>query len=286
MASSTDFMNNTTADQMIVEVWAKEAIYAREKALVHANLVWRVFEKEVKAFGDLIHINTRTHLSTQSKTTRTAISYEALTDTNLDITINTWEYSAIAVETKTKKQSNRDLMEFYAPEQGYTLALSIDAVLAGLVDNFSQTVGTLAIPLTHTDLRRARQYLDDADAPAEGRVIIVSPAQESHFADLPQFVNDDYAKLAGSTNATAKDRAYVTSWMGIPIYKTTGVEGDNSAGHDNSMFQKEALALVVQMDATTHMFFDIDYLANKAVVEQLYGSKETRDDHGVWLKGA
>lgn len=286
MVAATDFMNNTTADAMIPEIWAKEAIYAREKKLLHANLVWRVFEKDLKAFGDIVHINTRAHLSTQTKTTRTAISYEALTDANVDLTVNTWEYSAIAVETKTKKQTNRDMMEFYAPEQGYTLALSIDDVLAGLVDNFSQTVGTLAIPLTHTDLRRARQYLDDADAPEESRYITVSPAQESAFADMMELTNKDYGRLQGDSNSSAADRAYVTSWMSIPIYKSTNVEGDNAAGHDNGMFQKEALALVVQMEATTHMFFDIDYLASKAVVEQLYGAAETRDDHGVWMKGA
>src|SRR5688500_3442943 len=110
MAGPTEFMNNTTADAMIPEIWAKEAIYAREKNLVFANLVWRVFEKELKAFGDTVHINTRSHLSTSTKVTRTAIDYQALTDANSDITVNTWEYSAIAVETKTKKQANRDLM--------------------------------------------------------------------------------------------------------------------------------------------------------------------------------
>lgn len=286
MPSATEFFNNTNADAMIPEIWAKEAIYAREKALVFANLCWRVFEKDVKGFGDLVHVNSRSHLTTQTKTTRTAISYEAITDANTDITINTWEYQAIAVETKTKKQTNRDLMDFYAPEQGYALALSIDTSLGNYVDGVTNSVGVMAVSLTHTDLRRARQFLDDADVPNEGRFMVVSPAQESGFVDLPQLVNGDYARLRSDTNSSAKDRAYVTSWMDIPIYKTTNTEGTNAAGHDNVLMHTQGIALVVQMEATSHMFFDIDYLASKSVVEQLYGSAKMRDDHIVWLKGA
>ncbi len=286
MVSATEFMNNTTADAFIPEIWAKEAIYAREKNLIFANLVWRVFEKELKAFGDLVHVNSRTHLTTQTKVTRTAINYEAVTDANSDITVNTWEYSAIAVETKTKKQAMRDMMEFYAPEQGYTLSLSIDTSLGNYIDGLTNNVGVMGVGLTNTDLRRGRQYLDDADVPIDGRFIVVSPAQEAGFVDMPQMVHRDLEDLHGGINKTAKDRAYVTSWMEFPIYKTTNTEGTNAAGHDNAMLHRECIALVVQMDSTSHVFFDIDYLASKAVVEQLYGSAKMRDDHGVWLKGA
>lgn len=285
MPLATEFINNTTADAFIPEIWAKEAIYAREKNLVFANLVWRVFEKELKAFGDTVHINTRSHLTTQTKATRTAILYEAVTDANSDITVNTWEYSAIAVETKTKKQTNRDMMDYYAPEQGYTLSLAVDTSLGNYVDGLTNSVGVMGTSLSTTDLRRARQYLDDADVPDSERIIVVSPAQESGFLDTPGMVHEDLKMLHGD-RSTAKDRAYVSSWLEFPIYKTTNTEGTNAAGHDNVMMHRQAIALVVQMEATTHVFFDIDYLASKAVVEQLYGSAKLRDDHAVWLKGA
>ena len=74
--------------------------------------------------------------------------------------------------------------------------------------------------------------------------------------------------------------------MGMPIYRSVNVEGTNSAGHDNGMFQKEAVALVMQIAPKTYHQFDIDYIVDKVVIEQLYGTQEMRDDHGVWLKGA
>lgn len=286
---AAEFIDNTTADVFIPEVWSKKAIVARENALVFANLSNRVFEEDVMNFGDTIHVPSIGNLASRTKTisANAAITYETITETNTDITVGTWEYAAVAIETATKKQVNRDLLERYAPKQGYALGLAVDDVLAGLPDDFSNNVGTLAVELSYEDVLRGRQYLNDADAPMENRVIVIAPAQEVGFMKLPQFVHGDYNQLhATDENSSRKDRAYIGTWLHTPIYMSVNVEGTNVGGHDNAIFQKEAIALVLQMNPTTHSFFDIDFLAFKAVVEQLYGTKEMRDDHGVWLKGA
>lgn len=284
---ATEHIDATTADVFFPEIWSQEAIVARENALVFAELVNRVFEKDVLKFGDTIHVPSVGNLSVQSKnrSSNAATIYETITETNKDITISTWEYQAIAVETATKRQANRDLLALYAPKQGYALAQTVDDVLAGLVDDFTNNVGTLAVPLTYQEQLRARQYLRDADAPLDGWAEVISPAQEAGFLDMDQFIHADYSKLQGS-EAKAKDKAYLGTWMRIPIYVSVNVEGSNGAGHDNALFQKEALALVLQMKPTTHSMFDIDYFADKVAVEQLHGSSEMRDDHGVWMKGA
>ncbi len=288
MATGTaEHIDATTADAFIQETWSKRAIVARMQELNFAESVTREYEDDA-SIGDLIHIQSRGHLTVQTKnrSANAATIFETVTETNTDITLGTWDYQAIALETATKKQANRDLLEFYAPEQGYALALAVDDVLASLVDDFSQNVGTLIAELTYEDLLRGDQYLNDANAPQEDRVIQISPAQKAGFMKLDQFVNADYSKLNGSINAKAKANS-IGTWMGqYPVMVSTNVEGSNAAGHDNGMYHKSALALVMQMKATTHMQFDINYLANKVVVEHLYGSGELRDDHGVWLKGA
>lgn len=283
---ATEFIDHTTADVFIPEVWSQEAIVARESVLVFASLSNRVYEKDVMSYGDLIHVPSVGNLTTQTKNTaaNAATVYETITETNTDITVGTWMYSAIAVETATKRQVNRDLMATYAPKQGYALGLGLDDVLAGLPDDFSNSVGTLAQPNTYSDWLRAIQYLDDADAPIDGRVGVISPAAQAGLMELETFINKDYGGLQGE-HVSAKDRAFLGTWMSIPFYKSTNVEGSNAAGHDNALFQKEAIACVVQMKPTTHTFFDIDYFAYKAAVEQLFGTAEMRDDHGVWVKG-
>ena len=285
---ATEFIDSTTADVFIPELWSALAIVARENTLVFANLVDRRFESGL-TIGDTIHVPSVGNLAARTKTkaSNAAITFETVTETNTDITVATWEYAAIAVESIVKVQGNRDQLKLYASKMGYALGLAVDDVLAGLVDDFSNAVGVLTADLTDDDILRARQYLNDADAPLEGRVIVVSPAQESGLLKLDRFVKNDYTMLHGAeAPSTGLERAYVSSFYRTPIYMSVNVEGTNAVGHDNGMFQREAVVLVMQMRPTAHSMYDIDYLVDKVVVEQLYGSREMRDDHGVFMRGA
>lgn len=286
-AGTTEFVDNTTADVFIPELWSLEAIVARDQRLIFAQdtVVNRIWEQNL-TFGDTIHVPSRTHLSARTKSANTAISYETQTETNSDITIATHEYAAMAVEDITAKQANRDLFAFYAGELGYALDLSVDNVLAGLVDNFSQVVGTLASELTYDELLRARQYLDDADAPEEMRNVVVSPAQESGMMKLDHFINRDYSDSTGVTQGMTGNRAWFGTWLGMPVWKSTNVEGSNAAGHDNGVFQREALALVMQIKPRFVSDYDIDFLTDKVAAQHLFGTREMRDDHGVFARGA
>ena len=280
-----EFIDNTTADVFIPEIWSPLAIVAREAQLVFAKLVDRKFEDGLSS-GDTIHVPSVSDLAARSKSANTAITYETVTETNTDITISTHKYAAIAVESITKVQNNRDQLQLYAGKLGYALGLDVDDTLAGLVDDFSNTVGTLATENTLAEFLRAIQYLDDANAPAENRYFVIAPAGQTGLMKLDSYTHNDYSMLHGEGRNTALEFAYVSSFLNVPVYKSTTVEGDNSAGHDNTIFQKDAIALVMQMNPTMHSMFDIDYFADKVAIEQLYGTKEMRDDHGVWIKGA
>lgn len=282
---TTENIDATTAANFVPELWSRKLLPAREAALLFADLVDRDYEADVQSFGDTIHVTSVTNLTAQSKDTsaNAATIFETQTESATSITIGTWHYSAVSLETATARQVNRDLLETYAPKQGFALGLAIDDVLAGLVDDFSNNVGTLAVALTYEDVLRAQQYLDDADAPQDGRVIVVSPGQKRGFMTLDHFIAAEYRTVQGERPLSQKDA--LGSWLGDPVFVSSNVEGTNSAGHDNGYFQREAIALVVQMKPTTHMMFDINYLARKVAVEQLSGSREMRDDHGVFMKG-
>jgi hypothetical protein len=280
-------IDTTTAASFIPEIWSRDAIVARESALVMAEHVNRRYESEL-TFGDTIHVPSISNLTVQTKSTtaHAATIFETVTEGTTDITIGTWQYSAIALETATGKQTNRSLLESYAPKQGYALSQAIDDVLAGLIDDFSQTVGTLTVETSFDDFVRGDQYLNDADAPTSDRFILVSPAAKGGMMKLDQFVSGDYTKLNDGINVGAKGAALGT-WLGTySVFMSTNAEGTNTAGHDNGMWQRESLALVLQMKVTSHEMFDINYLAQKVVLEQLHGSAEMRDDHGVWVAGA
>jgi len=281
----TEFIDNATADNSIPELWSKELVIARPDRLVFEKLVDAHY-KEAMAFGDTIHVGSRGHLTVRTKSANTAITYETETPTNTDILINVYEYAAIAVENITDIQSMLDLISNYAPEMAYALDKAVDDVLAGLVDDFgTNIVGSLSVSLAYQDMLDGRQYLDDYDVPDEDRFIVVSPKQENGMLSLDHFIHRDYTESTGAGKGQRGDKAWIGTWMGMPIYKSVNVEGSNAAGHDNAMFHRSALAIVKQASHKTNTQYDIDYDARKVSSYQLYGTKEMRDDHGVWLRG-
>ena len=288
MASgATEFIDVTTAAVMIPTIWSKYVIRAREQKLCFARLFTRKYEDDL-TYGATINVPGVSHLTARTKnmSANTAVLFETNTESTTAITIGTWGYAAMATETATKKQTYKDQMELYAPEMGYALALQVDDDIAALVDDLStNAVGTLGSPPTYEQFIGARTKLNNANVPRKGRFAIYSPASEEGFLQLDQFVNNDYSKLQGGVDDD-DDMGFIGRWFRMPIYVSTNVEGDDTVGHDNVMAHSEAMTVVMQMEPTTHKWLDINYLADKVVVEQLYGVKTMRDDHAVWAKAA
>lgn len=288
MASgATEFIDATTAAVYIPALWSKYIIRAREQRLCFAKLFTRKYENDAP-YGGTINVPGVSHLTARTKNmaANTAVLFETNTESTTAITIGTWGYAAMATETATAKQSYKDQMELYAPELGYALALQADDDIAALVDDLTTNqVGVMGAFPTYEQFIEARRKLNDANVPRKGRFGIFSPMAEEGFLQLDQFIRNDYSKLSGAVDDD-DDMGFVGSWFRIPIYVSTNVEGDNTTGHDNVMAHSEAMTIVMQMSPTTHKWMDINYLADKVVVEQLYGVKTMRDDHSVWFKGA
>ena len=279
MASgSTEFIDVTTADAFLAEIWSMEALIARESKLVFGKNINRDFQKEMSK-GDTLHVPGISNMSARQKTAAAAVTYETATESNTDIVVDQYYYAAFAVEDIISVQQSQNLRARYAPKLGYALALQEDDSLAALIDDFSQTVGTLNTDLTDDNLIRADQYLNDADVPEDGRVIIVSPAQKAGFLKMDKFVNKDYRE--GGAVSTGK----LGSIYGYEIFVSTNVDGANGSGHDCALMHREAIAEITQMKPKAESARDIDYLCDKVVLSQLWGVKEMRDTSGVWMKG-
>ena len=275
---ATEFIDVTTADVFLGEVWAKEATVAREQNLVFAAQVDRSLESQLSK-GQIIRKCNITNLSARAKSANTAITYETVTETESTLTVSSYYYAAFAVEDIIKIQSMQDLRAKYSPKLGYALALQQDDDLSALIDDgtITQMVGTLATELSYDNLLRADQYLNDANVPPDGRFLIISPAQKAGFMKQDQFINKDYADLR---------TGLLGAWLNYPIFVTPNVDGTNAAGHDNFMGHKECISHVSQMEPKVESARDIDYLCDKVVASELYGSAIIRADHGVWMKGA
>ena len=135
---TTEFIDSTTIDAAIPEIWGGPAIVAREAGLVFARRVDLRYKAALR-IGDILNVLNVTNLTalTKTKANNTAISYETQTESNTQITVATWGYSAIGVESIVDYQAYMDMAAVYAPKQGYALALQVDDTLAGHPDDDS-----------------------------------------------------------------------------------------------------------------------------------------------------
>jgi hypothetical protein len=276
-------VTTTTAANFIPEVWSTEVLDAYIAELVLGALVDRKFEPEVKRYGDTIHVPNLAAMTVAAKTANTAVSFTGNTESLTDISINKDYVVAFRIDNIAEVQSMNDLRAMYTTRAGKDLAKQIDTSLADLFDGFSQTVGTLLVDITDSDLQRSAQYLNDANAPVSDRALVVSPASLGSIQKIDKFVRLDYHNIAG---ATAVEQALMSAPIyGAKVYATTQANGDNTNGHKNCMFQKEAMALVMQQEPKVFSEFDINYVADAVVVEAIWGVKAMRDTSGVELSG-
>jgi len=210
------------------------------------------------------------------------IVYDATTETAVTLTINTHQYSAFELEEFEKSLSIVDQMRWYTMSAAYVVDLGVDDTLAGLVDNFSQIVGTLAVDGTDDDVTRGVQYLGDANAPNDGRFFGMSPAMKRSMLGIDRYASSDFNRGGGANII----RGEFGTIYGLRTWESTNIEGTNAAGHDNGIWQRDAIALGMRMRPKTRHFDDIQNLSEQVAISVIYGVVETRDDHGVFFRGS
>lgn len=300
MATGLTDTASTGADGLIPEVWAGQTRDSFLANLEMANLVDRSFEQDMQGRrGDTIHIDgvggttddTRAGFDVTSNITLTAgatLTAEVMTFlTQIDLSIDTHAYKFFDLEFELDLKTDFPLLQRGAERTSYVVAQKLDDDLAGLIDNFSQTVGTLAVSLTDDNIRRAVQYLNDSNSPESGRFALVSSAQQMDLMAIDKYINKFYEPLTAVTAdpEAGNYRGKFGSLYGVDFYQSTNTEGTNAAGHDNGMWQTEALALVVVDDQRVAVDYEITTDSHRHAVHSLYGHVEVRDTSGVWAKG-
>jgi hypothetical protein len=210
------------------------------------------------------------------------IVYDATTESAVTLTINTHQYSAFELEEFEKSLSIVDQAMWYTKAAAYVVDLGVDDTLAGLIDNFSQVVGTLGVDLTDDDVRRGDQYLGDANAPMDGRFFGMAPATKNSMLGIDRYASSDFNRNGGANII----RGEFGDIYGLRTWESTNIEGTNAAGHDNGIWHRDAIALGMRMSPKTRRFDDIQNLSEQVAISVIYGVIETRDDHGVFARGA
>ena len=289
---ATTDTDTTNLSSSVPQMYSHMTADYREANFLYVNLFDRKYEADLSE-GDRVFIHGvdrfQAETASQANSLSTAGGSLTFDEANLmariSLIADTHIYQAFDLEYEADLFSNIGLMEKLTKASGYAVAHRIDDDAAALVDNFSQTVGTAAVGLTESDVKRGVQYLNDAFAPEDGRVFVFSPAEQMNLFGIERFVNAQYSASIGNVNVDSKYKGYVTNILGMDWYMSLNVEGTNSAGHDNGLWQKDAVATLIVEESRPVSHYEIGTDTTRYAVHAIYGFVEVRDDHGVWMKG-
>jgi hypothetical protein len=268
----------TTHANWIPEVWSNDVQIARESVLQLANLVDR-FDVDVASYGDIIHVPKVSNLTGGNISTSTGLlDSESPTEGEVQITIDKWKGVNMKVLDIVLAQSKPQFRKMYTDKMAYCLGSLVETDLATLAASLSQTVGTFATDLTDANLRRAVQYLDDANAPFEDRAFFLKPAVKNTLLGIDKFVRYDASGTARIANVGKVPGEIYGAMVHISplVY-------NSSTNVSNMLFHRSCLALAMQKGVKMEQFARVGWLDHFGGSE-LYGVKEMRDDHGVELR--
>jgi hypothetical protein len=263
-------ITSTTHAAFLPEIWADDTQDAIEFKEVLSKLVNTSFEDEM-AIGRVLHIPHRSNLATQTKTEgiSNTIVFNAITQTNQDITVSTYEYAACLLNAVVQAQSKYNDRAALAGKMGYALVRGMEVSLANLFQNFSQVVGTYGGDTDSSVLRRAWQYLADAGFYDDASWVFSPGAAQSIFGQ-DHFISKDFQSGARSAIETAR----LPMILGHPAFVSNLLRSPAAGQHDNALIHRSSVILVRQVKPTPKTQYRIEYNADAMLMFDLYAVAE------------
>ncbi|MGH8325035.1 MAG: hypothetical protein ACRETD_14760, partial [Steroidobacteraceae bacterium] len=196
------------------------------------------------------------------------IVYEAITQTNQQITISTYQYAAALLNAVVQAQSKYNDRKALADKMGYALVRGMETTVSALFNaGFSQTVGTYGGDTDDSTVRRAWQYIADAGFADDGDCSFVfSPGATASLFGQDRFASKDFV------DGNAIEKAQLPAMYGFTAYRSNLLNSPNSGQHDSALFHRSAVILVRQVKPTAKTQYRIEYNADAMLMYDLYAS--------------
>lgn len=298
--------NNTRLATFIPEIWSNELIAAYRANLTLQPLIRSM--NFVGKKGDVVHVPKPLAGSVSQKVSGTAVSIQADTAGELQISINqNWEYSRL-VEDITKMQALNSQREFFISDAAHQLSKKVDSDLHNLGKSAGNGDGTSWVntgswycdvgtgnltayqldTVSATDVfsdqcyRQLIQKADDANVPMAGRAFVIPPSLRNAIMGIDRYVSSDFVDRRGAVSAGLVGEVY-----GIPIFVSTNcpvVEAgaDNTANANDlkqaMLLHKDSLVIAMQQDIKTETQYKLEWLSDLVVSSILYGTAAYRPE--------
>jgi hypothetical protein len=289
----------TTADQFIPEIWAQTAMMQLRASIVLARLVTK--DTDIASFqqGDVLHIPFPGTFTANNKTAGSAVSLQAPTNSEVQVTLNKHKEVSFLVEDPVRAMQNQDVIERYTRHAAIALAEAIESDLFALYAGLSQSVGTSGTDISAATVRAARKKLNDAKVPQANRHLVISTKDEiallgdsnlaSYFAfnrvGIPDgalgqlygftiWTSQLVPVVSGTPNST-KNLAFTPEFAILAMRALP--EPPPNSGARSAVVRDPESGIVLR--AT--MAYNASYLGVQVTLDVLYGVAELRDACGV-----
>ena len=241
----------SSVQTFIPEIWGGEIKRYRDQRFMMTDGVKKLPFEGKK--GDTLHVPNISRASVYDKVAQTPVTLQARNDGEFIFNITRHRESSFMIEDIVSIQSQYPLRQEYTREAGYALARDMDnfmlahrAVInsydsqrivsynngtADLVGDGSLNAhwtGTPA-PLTYASILIAKQKLDEADVPTQGRMLYISPAQYVDLLSITVFISTDFT----ASRATPVASGVIGSILDFSVAMSSQFSINSNLGYRN-----------------------------------------------------
>ena len=267
----------TEANAAIVEKWRTVALKALFAKMVAKNRITNVTE-DISESGDILHVKINPKPTVGDITVGTgAFTAEAVTITNVDLTINKWKYVAHDVVDIANIQSDIDLYNNFSQAFMPGLGEQIETDILGLWSSATTnaTIGDATVGDSFGDgiILPAQLVLDDLDIDQDDRSWLLPPVAINQLLKDDKFVDAHRTGLPEGVMTTG----ILADIYGVPAYKSTKVA--TSGGVRKALYlHRNGLMVGIQRNIKIEKFARTQF-SSPFAGSVLYGVAILRNNH-------
>ena len=268
---------SSTLSELYTEIVAEALFVASEKSIMRPL----VKNYAISGGGKSVEVPIYAAVSAAAVSEASDLSNTAINPTSVTITAS--ENGIMTTLTDlARNAAPRNVAADIGRLFGEAIAKKQDTDLTALFDGFSTAVGSGSTALTAALVFQSIANVRNAGVTMDGVSAVLHPMVAY---DLKANLTNTFANANGNDLANeALRNGFVGRLGGVPIYETTNIDNDGTAGdYKQGVFHKDALGLAMMQDLKIETQRDASLRADEIVATSVYGVGELNDTYGVEL---
>ena len=268
---------SSTLSELYTEIVAEALFVASEKSIMRPL----VKNYAISGGGKSVEVPIYAAVSAAAVSEASDLSNTAINPTSVTITAS--ENGIMTTLTDlARNAAPRNVAADIGRLFGEAIAKKQDTDLTALFDGFSTAVGSGSTALTAALVFQSIANVRNAGVSMDGVSAVLHPMVAY---DLKPNLTNTFANANGNDLANeALRNGFVGRLGGVPIYETTNIDNDGTAGdYKQGVFHKDALGLAMMQDLKIETQRDASLRADEIVATSVYGVGELNDTYGVEL---